>query len=149
MKKKKSKIPRWNITPPSGKKPRREEKPEVIESEEPAWSISIIDRDGEWGWNNVPNEVLWGNILKKMKNFEGMSWGEILQRKTTSFVPINKFYPKARRRLEDIKMYDIDELLHLGLSGKERIWGKRIGRVFQVLWWDPNHTVLPVKKKHT
>lgn len=149
MGKKRSKVPRRSITPISERKPRRLQRPEIIESQEPVWSIGIIDRCGEWGWNNVKNEVLWKNILSKMKNFEGMTWAKILQRKTTSLVPVDQFYSEAKRRLRKIKMYDTDELLHLGLSGKERIWGVRIGRVFQILWWDSNHTVCPSYKKHT
>ncbi len=78
-----------------------------------------------------------------------MTWAEIMRTKTTSFVPVDQFYPEAKRRLKEIKMYDTDELLHMGLSGKERIWGVKIGRVFQILWWDPNHTVCPSYKKHT
>ncbi len=78
-----------------------------------------------------------------------MTWSEIMQRKTTDFVPVDQFYPKAKQRLKKIKRYEIDELLHLGLSGKERIWGVKIGIVFQILWWDPDHTVCPSYKKNT
>lgn len=149
MKNRNRKVPGKKETPPSKGKPRRTQWPEIIESQKPVWSISIIDRCGEWGWNNVKNEILWKNILSKMRYFEGMPWGEILRKKTTSLVPVDEFYPEAKRRLREIKMYDTDELLHLGLSGKERIWGIRIGRVFQILWWDPDHTVCPSYLRNT
>jgi len=35
------------------------------------------------------------------------------------------------------------------LSGKKRVWGIREGRLFSLVWWDPEHTVGPSEKKHT
>jgi len=44
---------------------------------------------------------------------------------------------------------DAEELFEIRLSGKERVWGTMTGAVFNLLWWDPNHEVYEVKKKHT
>lgn len=146
------KKPRHRISINSKKEPRRREIPESTETEKVAWRIGIIDRyghDGEWGWNDIKNEVLRTQIIEKMKHLETMTWAEVKKRKTTDFVPFSELCPNARRYLEDLGMDDIDGLLHLGLSGKERMWGNRERGVFELLWYDPEHTVCPSFKKHT
>ncbi len=64
-------------------------------------------------------------------------------------VPAKSICPKAQARLGEIQADDLDELWELRLTGKKRVWGTRTGHIFQVLWWDPHHTVCPAKLKHT
>jgi hypothetical protein len=57
--------------------------------------------------------------------------------------------PEARKRLTELKIDDLDTLWQLGDGNKPRVWGMRHGRVFALLWYDPDHTVYKVEKKHT
>lgn len=141
----------YSIKQPSlKKKPRGKEKPESTETETVVWRIGILDRDGEWGWGDVSKSALWDNILEKMSYFETMTWAQIKRKKKRHHsIPISGLCSKAQKRLYKIKQDDISDLFGLGLSGKERIWGIRDGRALKVLWWDPNHTVCPARKKHT
>jgi hypothetical protein len=56
---------------------------------------------------------------------------------------------KSGERLTEIRHDDLEELWSLRVSGKERIWAIRERSVFRVLWWDPEHHVYVVEKKHT
>jgi len=55
----------------------------------------------------------------------------------------------ARDRLKEIRQDDIDELFSLRLTGKRRVWGIKVGRVLNFLWFDPKHLVCPSPKKNT
>jgi hypothetical protein len=118
----------------------------------PAWQFSLLDWEGEWGWQNLTPET-WQNILEKLKNFESMTWGEIESgdQNDSSHEVLLKDCPNTnvRKRLEELKLDDIDSLFSLRLSGKERIYGILEGSVLKLLWFDPEHTIWPVEKKHT
>ena len=64
-------------------------------------------------------------------------------------VEIDKLSSTAQTRLTEIQLDDIDELVSLRLSAKERIWGILEQGVLIILWWDPNHQVCPSNLKHT
>ena len=56
----------------------------------------------------------------------------------------------ARDRLQKLKLDDIDELMSFRISGKERVWSiRQLNNVMKVLWWDPNHEIYPIRKRHT
>jgi hypothetical protein len=42
---------------------------------------------------------------------------------------------------------DLKRIVSLRLSGKERIWDVMEAGVLTVIWWDPEHTVLPSPEK--
>jgi len=48
-----------------------------------------------------------------------------------------------------LELDDTTELYELHISGLKRVWGLRHEPAFWPLWWDPEHTVCPSKKKHT
>ncbi len=80
-----------------------------------------------------------------------MTWNQILidGKKKSHAIQINQLTSQARRRLTELRLDDVDELVSLGLSGKERIFGIRDRHVLMLLWWDPNHQVCPARKKYT
>jgi hypothetical protein len=142
-----SKNPFHKENPPLKKYPRGGEKAEKIPGLI-SWHIRIIDKGGTWGWNQVKVLDVLEHILSKMSNFETMKWSEILNRNNHP-IPISDICPEARRRLGEIKQDDVDELVSLHLTAKNRVWGIRDQDVLKILWWDPNHTVYPSLKKHT
>jgi len=81
-----------------------------------------------------------------------MTWNEILitnKHQNHSSVSLDKLGKDALDRLRKIKQDDVEALVSLHLSGKERVWGIRQGEVLKVLWWDAEHLVCPSLKKHT
>ena len=99
-----------------------------------------------FGWHEIEKNKL-GEIRNKLADFESMTWHEILG-KNSHLIPVSGICKAARDRLELLKQDDIDELLSLRLSGKQRIWGILEDQALKVLWWDPEHLVCPSSKKH-
>lgn len=137
-----------------GKKARGKKIPRISKSfgesddENPVWQIGSIDLSGPFGWGGVDRKLLLGEILPKFKSFESMKWREILGHNSHE-IRIVDLSRAAQRRLEELKILDIEQLISLRLSGRKRVWGIKMQETLQVLWWDPEHQVYPVQKRHT
>lgn len=116
----------------------------------PAWQVSLMEMMTPYGWRDIRPEKL-REVREKLKDFESMTWHEILtaSRHRNHPVSIDQLCKEARDRLEEIGQADIEELVSLRLSGPERVWGIRAENVLKILWWDPSHAVCPSLKKHT
>ena len=116
----------------------------------PAWKLDLFDADGPWGRGRFTTGQFWNEILPKLREYERRSWKEILaDRSREHSTPTYKLTKQAQKRLRDIKLDDIDQLFRFRLSARQRLWGKRAGHIFQILWWDPEHEIYPTEKKHT
>ncbi len=145
---KRPKTPHRKENPSTQKKARRL-KDFSSDSELLTWHVGTIDAEGPWGWKNLSCEVVWNQIHSKIANFETMTWVAIKQSGGSHVIPISDICTDAKRRLNEIKMDDIDELFSLRLTGKQRIWGIRDRHILKVLWWDPEHEVCPSYKSYT
>lgn len=117
----------------------------------PVWSIGIFDGDGPWGKGKIeiPSH-LWDDIFEKLRNYESMTWGNILADKERNHsVPVSQLIKEAQSRLKDRKLDDVDELFRLRLNGKQRVWGIRDRHILKLLWWDPEHEICPSRLKNT
>lgn len=56
----------------------------------------------------------------------------------------NEISKEARRRLEQIKLDDIDTIYSFRIQKPERLWCWRLENLMVVLWWDPTHQVYPI-----
>jgi hypothetical protein len=74
-----------------------------------------------YGWHNVGAALL-REIHEKLKNFETMTLAEILGR-NNHMASVESLSREASKRLEELKLDDIEELLSLRLTGTNRIWG--------------------------
>jgi hypothetical protein len=90
-----------------------------------------------FGWHKVDRPTL-DEIREKLGQFEGRTWGEILNSKHNHNVDIDRLCKDARTRLAALKQNDLEQLLSLRLSGPERIWGILSEGVCTILWWDPS-----------
>ena len=109
-----------------------------FEKQKISWQIGSMDifPESPWGWKEISKEKLWDNLFPKLQAFETMTWSELGENGSHS-VSFDSLIPKAQKRLEDLKIDDIDELYSLRLTGKERIWGVRDRNILKLLWWDP------------
>ena len=91
------------------------------------------------------------DLRTKLGQFEGSLASEFFgpHKGPAKFEGIESLSRDAQARLEYLKRDDVDGLWCVRLSGLERVWGTRRGPVFNLLWWDPDHTVCPSHKKHT
>ena len=110
------------------------------------WGLSYIDLDGPWGWNRLDLSAAKA-ILTKVNGWATMRQSELLRPGGKQCIPLHKLSPEAQRRLEELKLDDLDGLWELRLAGKQRIWGHREGHVFYLMWWDPEHTVCPTSRR--
>ncbi len=124
------------------------------------WKLEILDPDGPWGWRSAAvTRDWWDVIFPTLKDFETMTWAEILRasggrRAGNNHHPVavENLSRAARNRLKEIGLNDIDELFSLRLDGTKRIYGIRDGQALMVLWYDPYHgnnkkAVYPVKSR--
>jgi hypothetical protein len=137
-------MPKAGATPP-GRGPRIGSDPEDTNRLTPVWSVAIFDHAGPWGRNTCDRDgALWEELFPKLKAYESMTWGEIYKdKKRNHSVSVGGIIKAARDRLRELKLDDTDELFRFRLSGAGRVWGIRDGRVFLLLWWDPDHAVWP------
>jgi hypothetical protein len=90
-------------------------------------------------------------ILRRLRDFESMTWAEMQQGKhcPAKEIPVAHLAPEAQARLSEIGHDDVDSLWELHLAGKPRLWGIRAQAVFHVLWFDLDHAVCPSHLRHT
>ncbi len=130
------------------KRPRVESLPEENHKLTPVWTIETLQQNGPFGWSIIDGSFLWDDIIPKLQNFESMNWGSILGGNNHE-VPVSGISREAQRELIRLRLDDIERIVSLRLTGTQRIWGIKIGRVFSLLWWDPKHEVCPSSKKNT
>ena len=140
--------PKQSASPPE-KSIRRSEEPAKFQNIKAAWAVSRLDREGDWGWDNVTLDDLWLQIIPKLKAYENMNWADIITDRKSHNISTDELIPKARRRLKDIGLGGLDELFSLRLTGLRRIWGILDKGVLKIVWYDPRHEVRPAPLKHT
>jgi len=149
-KNKPKKKPAAKVAPTGGKQPYVAVDPdEAAKVERLSWRFSILDYSGSnWGWETMaPAKVK--DVHSKLCHHEGMTLAQFFVKKGTNKIPLASVCKEAQKRAEALNLDDVDDLVEIRLAATERVWGTMTGPVFNLLWWDPNHTVYPVSKKHT
>ena len=119
-------------------------------TQKPSWRFTLLELVDPFGWHELNASKLI-EIHEKLCGFEQRTWDEILvkSKKHNHSVLKDKLGKEARDRLDKIQQDDIDELIALRLSSKERVWGIRDNAVLRLLWWHPKHQVCPASKRNT
>ena len=112
------------------------------------WQVSAIDIDGEWGWNRIDCPSFLKTLWNKMRNFETMTWSEILGQNNHE-IPVYNIIKPAQKRLSELGYDDQVQLMSFHVTGKQRIWAIRSDTSSYLLWWDPDRAICPSHKKHT
>jgi len=115
----------------------------------PSWRVARLEVGDLHGWHEVAADKLL-DIRQKLANYESMTWGEILKdREYNHAVAVHRIIAPARKRLAEVGLGMLDEVFRLRLTGRERIWGYRVGAVLYIIWWDPLHQICPSPLRHT
>jgi len=137
----------------AGAQPSPEKKPLAVPAADPrqlfpAWRLSLIELADPFGWHRIEASKLL-EVRSKLAQFESMRWHDIFQAAggQNHEVPRHRICRDARNRLEAIGQADVDFLVSLHLSGRERVWGIMDENVLKLLWWDPNHLICPSHKR--
>jgi hypothetical protein len=128
------------------KKPRVASNPESYHKLYPSWRIAKMEFVDPFGWHVLDATSL-SYVRGKLSEFETRTWGEILNSKHNHPVEKGRLCKHAQDRLDEMKQYDLEEVLSIRLSGAERIWGVLSEGVCTIFWWDPEHQVCPSMKR--
>lgn len=144
------KNPKAAFAPTPQKLPSVAVTPLDFHAQRPSWRVRNREMADVWGWHAVNSATLF-SVHEKLSHLEARTWGEILVQSKyhNHFVAVWQICKPAQERLDALGYGDQDRVVSLRLSAKERVWGVMENGVLNVLWWDPDHTVYPVEKKHT
>lgn len=154
LSKKNKKVPPTYIASDK-KKPAIIENPRSFYGKTPVWSFSRCDFEHD-KWSVFVNQEKLPSLLLRLKTFEGQTWNEILSdtsgRKCNTknhSIPRTKLTKEAQKRIEEINLDDFDEIYSLSITGQHRLWGVIIDGTFCIVWYDLDHEIYPVSKRHT
>ena len=118
----------------------REENPSQYYSQNPAWTFANSDQD-MWAFSKEHvGEVIWTEIIPRLRALETQTWSEILVRdkKQNHSLDLNDLNRVVQDRL--ITRYiEAESLISLRVIGTHRLDGYMTGRVFNILWYDDEH----------
>lgn len=135
--------------PPLSRKIRKVYSPEEFDKFYPCWNLCWLDINGRWGWAGLSKTEWWNEICAKLILFEKMTWSEIKRNRKNHSIYVGKIVKEAQQYIIDRGLEQHDQVFSLRLTGKKRVYGIRTERVFNVLWYDPNHEICPAHLKHT
>ena len=134
------------VTPKFDRTPRKLTDPISFDDTNFKWRVhdNYIDYDhAEWGWGNVTIQVFFKDLLRRLQDYETMTWDEVMRRNSCHNMEASKLCQEAQRRLIQI-LPEIDTLHQLDMKQPCRLWGYRDRQVLYLIWHDPQHTVYPV-----
>ncbi len=112
----------------------------------PSWRVSLLETCDPFGWHKADGNKLI-EIQQRLANFEPLTWKEMFTQRSGKYahpIAINELDKKARDRLTERKIDDVEQLICLRVSKKERIWGVLDNGILNLIWWDPEHQVYPM-----
>ncbi len=121
------------------------------------WSTNYADlSDREWGWGRIDLPYFFREIVPKLTRFGEFTWKELIGNNLVHFHSFDGIDKEAQKRLKELVDNGVipedwygEDLTSIHFTGRKRIWGIKDGKRFHLLWWDPDHSVYPVRKKHT
>lgn len=122
----------------------------------PSWGFAACDLEGPWGFcKERLEQEFWMTIFPKLREFETMTWGEILLKgkKQNHSIEVEALNKVARDRLTQLGI-EAEAVYSLRLNGTIRLYGFMTGPVYSILWFDNKHgdnsnCVCRSKLKHT
>lgn len=114
--------------------------PEQYYSQTPAWTFANADQD-MWAFSQEHiGELIWSEILPRLRALETQTWGEILvkDKKQNHSLDPDDLNRIAQERLAS-KYIEAESLISLRVTGNHRLYGYMSGRVFNILWYDDDH----------
>ena len=116
----------------------------------PCWRVGLVQLAEPWGWHGL-NGNEFRELHGRLAEFESKTWKQILVDEAYRNHEVEQWQvcKEAQDRLRVLQLDDVERLLSLRVSAKERVWGIRDHNVMHLLWWDPEHLVYPVEKRNT
>jgi hypothetical protein len=121
-------------------------KPGAYLESKPAWRFGRLRVAEPHGWRVLSREQML-TVIDRLKSFESMSWKEIEGRQN-HWIQGSELIRSAQNCLEE-DWQGADQVFSLRIDGATRIFGIIDQQVFYLLWYDPEHLIVPSIKKHT
>lgn len=136
----------------NSKQPKIAVDPQSFLGKHPVWSFNSLDNGyGKWGF--VHTDDLFGKVISKLKDYEGMTWSQILSASggrshgtNNHYEDVSELIPEAQRRWKAIHLEEYDRVFSLRLAGVERLYGILEDGIFRIVWFDQTHEIYPTKK---
>lgn len=108
------------------------------------WDFTRFD-DYDWRTSKAAEHASFVDVANRLRDYARRTWNEILRDvKRDHACEIGSLSAAAQKRLIELDLEHIGELLRFRFSGTQRLWGIRDRSFFIVVWWDPDHQVYPV-----
>lgn len=134
------------------KQPKAIENPNSFLGMHPVWSFKSLDNSySKWGFPHA-NDLL-NDVICKLRDNEGMTWGQIFSASGGRTHGTNSHYEnvsdlilEAQKRWADLHLEEYDCVFSLRLTNLHRLYGILENGVFRIVWFDQNHEIYAVKK---
>jgi len=146
-KKPSNKIPYFSFLPSPKKTPCYLGNP-TVENSHMAWRFSNADISGEMSCGNlsfIEHQQLWN----RLRAFEKMNVAHFRDDGSMHPKTVPDLERKHKDRLLTLKLDDLEELYSFRIDGACRLWCMKFENIFSILWWDKDHEVAHVAKRHT
>ena len=128
------------VEPTTKKKP-SVQIPDDVNQSVVLWSFQRFD-NYDWRLTKDDNHVSFREVAGKLRSYSERTWADILRdRDRDHSCDVVQLVPAAKKRLIELDMDDVGELLRFRFTGSQRLWGFRDRHYFIVLWWNPDHEV--------
>jgi hypothetical protein len=103
--------------------------------------MGLVDFAGAWGWKKLDAANV-DQLHLLMKSCEGETLATLKHSRRAKPIPVAQLCQAAQSRLPRIGLEDREKLWELRFGHKKwRAWGIVEGSTFNLVWWDPEHTV--------
>lgn len=111
------------------------------------WAFQRFD-SYDWRADKDDEHAPFYDVANRLREYSERTWNDVLQNEWRDHsCDVAQLVPAAKKRLVELNMDDVGELLRFRFTGSQRLWGFRDRQFFIVLWWDPDHEVWPSEKK--
>lgn len=124
--------------------------------ENPVFCFRHADLNCDERWAFRPSGEDARELLDFLSNMAQLTWVQIEQQRADGHKrhhsqDVDSFDGDAKRDFRRSRLGERfgETMFRFRLSGEKRLWGFRVNAVFHVIWWDANHKVCPVEKRHT
>ncbi len=139
----------------SNKTPKSTDEEMKFRNQRPSWSFWRVLKEDNWV---VSQESLlhfdeYGEhhpncIIKKLAEFETMTWNEIFQqthdfKNKSSNHYIENIHRLDKRAQDRLNKLNLDSIFSLRLSNTRRIYGVLMSATLEILWYDEAHEIYP------
>lgn len=151
----KKKKPKINKQISNEKNPTLKENAESYKKKTPSWKFAKNKNHEYDRWKILYQDIEKINsIIDSLANFEGMTWQEIETSNGGKNKGTNSHFIDKKDLCKDaqeyMEKYQLDDtIFSLRISGKERLFGQIENGIFIIHWFDAEHEICPLNKKHT